>query len=226
MNYGIGQLCGAPSGNGQNRPELFRDDSRQALCAASSYASRAAAKRAASSEVEKVAHRDLDALEAAMLDTPGLELIHLPVKHTFTPGLYCREVFMEAGAVLTSKAHETEHPFVVLSGAAEVAIPGEPAVTLAAGHFGVTRAGTRRALRILEDCAWITFHPLTAAEELLRQAGASDAELLAAIEARIIGQPERADGRDIHAEYRERLAAAGLPGPNDGAPALPAGGEG
>lgn len=167
-------------------------------------------------------HEKLDDLEAAMLDS-GLPVVHLPVVHTFTPGLYSRRIHMPAGSVLTSKGHETEHQYVVLRGRARVSIPGSAAVVLEAGHVGITREGTRRALVIEEDCDWITFHPLTAEEEQLRAGGADDGELVEAVEARIIGSRPRADGRDVVAEYKNRLEAAGLPGPHEGARILPGG---
>lgn len=161
-------------------------------------------------------HAQIDALESTMLDS-GLPVVHLPVIHIFTPGLYARRVHMPAGTVLTSKGHDTEHPYVVLSGVALVAIPGKDPVRLEAGYVGVTEAGTRRVLKILEDCDWITFHPLSADEEEMRKRGVSEDELVAAIGSRIISNRNRADGRNIHAEYTERLRVHGLPGPNDGA---------
>ena len=110
---------------------------------------------------------------------------------------------------------------MVISGAVEVAIPGQGPVVLRAGHVGITRAGTRRALRVLEDCRWITFHVLSPEEEAARQNGATIEDLVSMIGERIIGVRERADGRDVHAEYRGRLDLAGLPGPNEGERALP-----
>lgn len=165
-------------------------------------------------------HAKLDALEAAMLDS-GLPVVHLPVVHTFTPGLYSRRIHMPAGSVLTSKGHETEHQYVVLRGRARVSIPGAAPQVLKAGHAGITCAGTRRALVIEEDCDWITFHPLTEAEETLRASGVSNRELVEAVEARIIGRRPREDGRDVVAEYENRLERAGLPGLHEGARMLP-----
>lgn len=161
------------------------------------------------------AHQKLDALESAILD--NLAPVHMPVTHRFTPGLYAREILMPAGTVLTSQIHETEHPYVVLSGRVRVAVPGGEPVILGAGHVGITKPGTRRALYIEEECRWITFHPLSPEEEEARQNGATIEELLDAIRDRIIGKRERGDGRNVYREYREALAAAGLPGPNDGA---------
>lgn len=152
---------------------------------------------------EQNAHQELDALEAGIL--AELAPVHMPVTHRFTPGLYTREIFMPAGTVLTSKIHNTEHPFVVLSGRARVVVPGGEVVELAAGHVGITQPGTRRALYIEEDCRWATFHPLSAEEEEARQGGASDEEMLEAIEERIILKRDRLDGRNVHREYLEGL---------------------
>ncbi len=168
-------------------------------------------------------HERLDALEARML--AKLPVVHLPVTHTFTPQLYCRRIHMPAGSLLTSKLHETTHQFAVLRGIALVSIPGQEPVRLVAGHLGVTYAGTRRALFIEEDCDWATWHPLTEKEEEVRAAGASERELVALVESRIIGHRERADGRDVQAEYRQKLATAGLPGPHEGAPRLTEGSQ-
>lgn len=171
-----------------------------------------------------VAHDRLDLLEQKMLDS-GLPIRHLPVVHRFCPGLYLREIFMPADVALTSRDHETEHPYMVLSGVAEVSIPGDAPILVEAGHVGITRPGTRRALLIHEDCRWLTVHPLTAAEERLRADGLSEAEMVALVEERILGKRERADGRNVFEEYKQRLAAAGLPGPHDGAKALMTEGE-
>ena len=147
--------------------------------------------------------------------------VHMPTEHTFTPGLYSRKIFMpgphgeHSGTMLTSRLHSTTHQYAVLKGVAHVLIPGEESVRLEAGHNGVTHAGTRRGLYIEEDCTWITYHPLSPEEEEMRASGASEAELVAAVEKRIIGEPERGD-RDVFAEYKNALGQAGLPGPHEG----------
>lgn len=150
----------------------------------------------------------------------------MPVTHHFMPFLYAREIFNPAGAIIATQIHATEHPFVVLEGRLRVFVPGGEPVELAAGHLGITMPGTRRAILALEDTRFATFHVLTREEENARAAGAPEAELVEAIGARILGTRERVHGRDVFAEYKEKLAAAGLPGPNDGARQLPQGGEG
>lgn len=153
-------------------------------------------------------HARLDELELKLLasDAPAVEL---PLIHRFTPGLYAREIFMPAGTLLTSRQHETEHPYVILTGRVRVLVAGECVEELVAPHVGVTKPGTRRLLYIAEDCRWITFHPNP------------DDENLEQIEARIIGRRELADGRTAFELYAEKLQAQGLePGLEDEVRAL------
>lgn len=83
----------------------------------------------------------------------------LPLVHRFTPGLYVREIFMPKGALVISKVHKTEHPFVISKGHAAVWTPGEGVQQLKAPYCGITKPGTCRVLFIHEDCVWTTFHP-------------------------------------------------------------------
>ena len=150
-------------------------------------------------------NKNLDAVEQMMLNSDSL--VEFPVKHTFTPGLYAREIFMPKGSLLTSKIHNTEHPFVVLTGVAVVHIPGGETEVLAAGHHGVTKAGTRRALYIQQDCKWVTFHPLSESEELARSEGKDEEEILGMIEGRIIERRclPGSDGQTMFDTYQQKL---------------------
>lgn len=98
----------------------------------------------------------LNAFERALAQRPQLVM---PVTHCFTPGLYTRTIFMEAGAQLISRIHLTEHPFVITKGACLVVYPDGKEELLVAPFMGITQPGTRRAIKILQDCTWSTFHP-------------------------------------------------------------------
>lgn len=155
------------------------------------------------------AHAFLDAVEEAMLNgtfEPDLVPIELPLTHRFTPGCYSREIFMPAGARLTSKIHASEHHYVVLEGRAKVYIPGGGTEVVEAGQVGITQPGTRRLLYIEEDCRWVTFHPLSPEEEAFRASGATPEEMVAMIEGRIIERRELPDGSFAHDRYLEALA--------------------
>lgn len=100
-------------------------------------------------------HERFDEIEAHLATFPQQEM---PVEHLFTPGLYCRQIFMPARTLLTSKIHRTEHPFVISKGVVSVWDKGRVEI-LRAPHHGVTYPGTRRILYIHEDTIWTTFHP-------------------------------------------------------------------
>lgn len=97
----------------------------------------------------------IDQLEAALVQLPQVQL---PIVHRFTPGLYIREIQMPAGTVLTSMVHKTTHPFTISAGRVIVVEDGKPGVLLQAPHTGITTPGTRRALHVIEDTIWTTYH--------------------------------------------------------------------
>jgi hypothetical protein len=94
-----------------------------------------------------------------------------PVTHHFVPGMYCRELFMPAGSVVTSYIHRFEHPYVVSQGECYVFNDECKWDHIAAPHFGVTKAGTRRFLVMVRDTIWTTFHitPTTDVEAVERE---------------------------------------------------------
>lgn len=101
------------------------------------------------------AWRQVNAIDRALAQMPQVEM---PLTHTFTPGLYARTIFMPAGAIITSRIHLFEHPFVLAAGALLVWDDEQGVVELRAPHVGVTKPGTRRVLRILEDAHFTSFH--------------------------------------------------------------------
>lgn len=101
-------------------------------------------------------HRFVDELEVAMMGLPAGDC---PVQDHFVPGWYIRTIFMPAGVHLTSKIHRTRHTFHITKGVVDVAYEDGSVVRYTAPACGVTEPGTRRVLRIIEDCTWTTFHP-------------------------------------------------------------------
>jgi hypothetical protein len=103
--------------------------------------------------------RELNDLEAVMARSNPVA--PPPLEHRFTPGLYSRTIFMPKGLLCTSKIHKTEHQYVVSKGVLEVWSEGKGWELMRAPFIGITKPGARRALRILEDTVWTTFHPTT-----------------------------------------------------------------
>jgi len=80
-----------------------------------------------------------------------------PLKHTFVDGAYVREIFMPKGVLITSKIHKIKHVYFVLKGKCSV-LTDEGEQLIEAPHYGITEAGTKRALYIHEDTVWVTVH--------------------------------------------------------------------
>lgn len=113
-----------------------------------------------------IVNDNIDRLESVMKQHPQAKC---DLKHTFTPGLYTRRIFMKAGTLIISKIHKTEHPFFILKGVALVRINDDEWHKLEAPHDGITFPGTRRVLYILEDCIWVTSHVLVKEGETLEE---------------------------------------------------------
>jgi hypothetical protein len=97
----------------------------------------------------------IDELEFAMQDMPPVDC---PVTHNFIPGFYIRTVTMPTDVLITSRIHNTEHPFFVSKGVAHVKVNDGEWEEIAAPYAGVTFPGTRRVLYIESECVWSTFH--------------------------------------------------------------------
>lgn len=84
--------------------------------------------------------------------------VDCPLVHTFTPGLYSRQIYMPAGVLVTSETHKTEHQYILSQGIVSVWTEAEGEVLISAPYHGVTMPGTRRLLYIHEDAIWTCFH--------------------------------------------------------------------
>jgi len=126
---------------------------------------------------EFVAYQDpqdkLNQLEALLIEQPQVEC---PLKHTFTPNMYIREIFMPAGSIVTSALHLTTHPFFILKGDVSVWYYDSPIERYKAPYSGVTKAGTRRLLYNHEDTIWVACYAtqVTDIEELTKSLVCTD----------------------------------------------------
>lgn len=78
--------------------------------------------------------------------------------HLFAPGMYVRVLHMPKDSTIVSKIHKTEHFCLALTGRALV-VSGNKREEIVGPRLMRTMPGTQRALHILEDATWITFHP-------------------------------------------------------------------
>lgn len=102
--------------------------------------------------------RQVNAADVAELATLGLPPVEAMPEHILSPGIYCRELTMPKGAIVVSKTHKTEHPYFVLKGECDVWTEELGCVRIKAPYRGITKPGTRRVLRIIEETTWITVH--------------------------------------------------------------------
>jgi hypothetical protein len=103
--------------------------------------------------------RPLNELERIMDESPNRKLAgEFPTFHRLTPGLYCRTVVLEAGESCVSKIHRTEHQFCILSGVAVIWSPQAGWEVVQSPYQGVTKVGTRRAVKALCRVVWATYH--------------------------------------------------------------------
>lgn len=85
----------------------------------------------------------------------------MPVTHHFSPGIYCREIFMPAlpggGTYVVGHIHKTRHQNIVLTGRALVTIDGVTQEIVAPFVFE-SEAGAQKLLHVIEDMRWMTVH--------------------------------------------------------------------
>lgn len=81
-----------------------------------------------------------------------------PLKHSFSDGIYVREIFIPKGTMLTGKIHKHAHPNFLMSGKVQVITEDGGYETLTGPISMISKAGTKRAINVLEDCVWITVH--------------------------------------------------------------------
>lgn len=93
-------------------------------------------------------------LENEMRKMPQVDL---PVDHIFAPGIYCRQLKIPKGILLTGKIHKTKHLNILLKGKMKVLIDSELRV-IDAPFIVVSPPGTKRIAEALEDCIWLTVH--------------------------------------------------------------------
>lgn len=110
-----------------------------------------------------------------------------PVTHRFAPGVYLREIFMEADSIVIGRVHKTRHFNVLLTGACLIVHADGSRQELRAPMTFVSEAGVQKVLYILEDMQWQTIHPTdeTDFEKL-------EAMLVEPVPANILEQRERA----------------------------------
>lgn len=100
-------------------------------------------------------------MKSPALEAAGLQRLDpedpVMLRHIHTPGIYAREFKMKAGSVVVGKLHAQEHLCTISAGRALVTTEAGTQEIAAPCTF-VSPAGSKRALVILEDMVWTTYH--------------------------------------------------------------------
>lgn len=110
---------------------------------------------------KEIKREDILKLENALAKVPGAifgDSDMLPLKHSFAPGVYVREIFIPKGSILTGKIHRHAHPNFLMKGEVIVVTEYKGREHLKAPMSMISQAGTKRAIIALEDTIWITVH--------------------------------------------------------------------
>lgn len=113
--------------------------------------------------LEKKELSKLDLFQMAIHETEEFmlqqEQIHVAPVHRFAEGLYCRELTMPKDTVWVSRVHLHENFAFILTGSCTV-VSELGTKTYYAPCALKTEAGTKRLLRMHEDCTWVTVHAI------------------------------------------------------------------
>lgn len=104
---------------------------------------------------------DILMFEKVMAEVPGAffgDNESCPLKHSFAPGVYVREIFIPKGTCVVGKIHKHKHPNILLSGEVLVITEFGGREHLKAPLSMISEAGTKRVVYAIEDTTWITIH--------------------------------------------------------------------
>lgn len=105
------------------------------------------------------------ALEEAIRRDLSEYLVTLHVEHTIAGGVYCRQLEIPAGTVLTGHIHRREHIAMVVKGVIDVYDGDGPPKTLRAPCIFVSQPGIKRAGFAITDTIFVTVHRLDDPDE-------------------------------------------------------------
>jgi quercetin dioxygenase-like cupin family protein len=96
----------------------------------------------------------VQALQEEILKQPQVEL---PTEHIFHGGMYCRQVWRPAGAIIVGKVHKKEHFYMVVHGT--VLVTTDDGAQEITGPFLLCSSpGTKRAVYAVTDALCMTIH--------------------------------------------------------------------
>lgn len=97
----------------------------------------------------------IGALKLALSKLPQYEPV---TKHYFHAGMYCREVWRDAGVLVVGKVHRKEHFYLIVNGTVRITDGASTAVEVTGPHLILSKPGTERAVLSITPALCMTFH--------------------------------------------------------------------
>ena len=94
-------------------------------------------------------------MQEVLLELPQYQPI---THHYFADGMYCREVFREAGTLVVGAVHKKEHFYIVVSGTVSITDGLSESSEVTGPKVMVSQPGTKRAVYAHTDAVCITVH--------------------------------------------------------------------
>jgi len=106
---------------------------------------------------EKTVAEGMEEIKNFLMD-PSTEGADLPIRHSFAPGIYAREMFIPEGTLLIGKIHKHRHHNFLMQGSIIVLTEDEGVKLLQAPLMIVSEPGTQRIGYAVTDTIWTTVH--------------------------------------------------------------------
>ena len=101
-----------------------------------------------------VSREQIERLQAEMVEMPQAKLV---TEHFFSPGMYLRRVYRQAGTLIVGKVHKHPHFFLCAKGEI-IAWTENGMKRLKAGDVVECLPGTKRVTLAIEDSIGVTIH--------------------------------------------------------------------
>ena len=122
----------------------------------------------------KLTRERISKLEKELLNNNNPNIVkgntkHFPLKHSFSEGVYIREMLMKKGGIVIGKLHKYSHTWFLMKGEIMVATDLGTENYIAPCYVSAL-AGAKRVIHAVEDSVFINVHPnpknITNIEEL------------------------------------------------------------
>ena len=106
---------------------------------------------------------EVERIENLLIDSNSPDIFvgnseEMPLTHSFSEGIYTREIVIKKGMFAIGKIHKFDHTFFLMKGKLLLCTQ-EGVKELEAPYYGNASAGTKRVAIALEDTVFVNVHP-------------------------------------------------------------------